>query len=326
MRPSLLFAILALPILASANADYRPADPKATREVRAVLNYLKSQQGKSLVSGQTDLKDAKWIEENTGKRPAILGLDFMWVPKRMGNKVGDTATAIDWAKNQVGIVTFQWHWSSPSGASDPESGFYSKGNQFDLAKALSDPKSSDFQGLIADIDDVAAEIKQLNKAKVPIIFRPLHEAQGGWFWWGSKGPEACVKLYQIIFDRMTKHHRLHNIIWAWTAYPPSQKKGDPKQWYPGDKMVDIVASDYCEKKNEFDELVALTEGRKMVALAETMNAPDPDKVLAETPWAYWVTWARRDWNSRSPDDMKRAIAHPKTITLDKLPPLAKAKR
>jgi len=83
--------------------------------------------------------------------------------------------------------------------------------------------------------------------------------------------------------------------------------------------VDIVVSDYCEKKSEYDELVALTNGKKMVALAETMNAPDPDKVLTETPWAYWVTWARRDWNSRSPDDMKRAIAHPKTITLDQLP-------
>jgi len=312
-----LLAFAATPIHAAET--YRPADPKATKQVRAVLNFLKQQQGKVLISGQTDLKDARWIEENTGRLPVVLALDFMRTPARMGRQVADTDTAIDWFKNKGGIVSYQWHWSSPTGASDPESGFYAKSTTFDLHKALADPKSPEYVGLIADIDDVAVELKRMNKAGVPIIFRPLHEAQGTWFWWGAKGPEACRKLYDLLFDRMTKHHRLHNIIWAWTAYPDSQNKGKAKDWYPGDNKVDLVVSDYCEKKTEYDELVALTGGRKMVALSETMNAPDPDKVLAEIPWAYWVTWARRDWNSRSNDDMKRAMAHPKTLTLDKMP-------
>jgi mannan endo-1,4-beta-mannosidase len=320
MRQPMMFALaLALSTLAAtapARDGYRPSDRRATREVREVLNYLKAQQGKGLVSGQTDFGDVKWIEANTGKRPVILGLDFMHVPTRMGKQTGDTDLAIDWFKNQKGIVTYQWHWSSPSGAQDPGSGFYAGKTSFDLVKALADPKSADYQGLLTDIDDVAGEIKKMNQARVPIIFRPLHEAQGTWFWWGAKGPEACVSLYKIIHDRLTKRHRLHNIIWAWTAYPASQKKGDPAAWYPGDNLVDIVVSDYCESKGEYDELVKLTNGKKMVALAETMNAPDPDKVLTSTPWAYWVTWARRDWNNRSNDDMKRAIANPKTITLD----------
>lgn len=322
---SVVAALLIVNALSAYAADgsYKPADPRASKQVRVLLNYLKDTQGKGMVSGQTDYPDAKWILENTGKLPAILGLDFMRYPKRMGAKVGDTDLAIDWVKNKGGIVTYQWHWTSPTGAADLGSGFYANKSTFDLSKALSDPKSADYLGLITDVDDVAAEIKKLDRAGVPIIFRPLHEAQGAWFWWGSKGAESCVKLYNIIFDRMTKHHRLHNIAWAWTAYPASQKKGDPLAWYPGDNKVDLVVSDYCEKKSEYDELVQLTSGRKMVALAETMNAPDPEKVLTEIPWAYWVTWARRDWNKRSPDDMKLAMAHPKTITLDKLPNLWK---
>lgn len=177
--------------------------------------------------------------------------------------------------------------------------------------------------MLRDIDDVAEQVKQMSDAGVPIIFRPLHEAQGGWFWWGSKGAENCVALYNLVHERLTKKHNLHNLIWAWTAYPASQKKGDPKAWYPGDDKVDIVVSDYCEKKQEYDDLVALTSGKKMVALAETMNAPDPDKILSDIPWAYWVTWARRDWHKNSNDDMKRAMANPKTITLDKAPDLTK---
>ena len=300
-------------------ARYSPADPRATKEVRALLDFLKSHQGKELISGQTDLRDTDWIEQNTGKKPVILGLDFMHTPKRMGAQTADTAIAIDWYKNKHGFVTYQWHWSSPSGAQDPGSGFYSGKTKFDISAVLRDPKSADYLGMIQDIDDVAEEIKKISKAGVPIIFRPLHEAQGGWFWWGSKGSESCVALYKLIFDRMTNHHRLHNLVWAWTAYPLSQGKGDPQAWYPGDSMVDIVVSDYCEKKQEYDDLVKLTGGRKMVALAETMNAPDPDKVLESTPWAYWVTWARRDWHKNSNDDMKRAMANPKTMTLDKMP-------
>jgi hypothetical protein len=69
--------------------------------------------------------------------------------------------------------------------------------------------------------------------------------------------------------------------------------------------------------------VPITPIANLVALAETMNAPDPDKVLTETPWAYWVTWARRDWNDRSNDDMKRAMSHPKTITRGLVPNLKK---
>jgi mannan endo-1,4-beta-mannosidase len=307
----------------SSRAEYKPADRKASRQVKAVLNYLLNQRGKGFISGQTDLADAEWIKANTGKYPAILGMDFMHVPKRMGGDVKDTATAIDWYRQKRGLVTFQWHWSSPSGAENPGSGFNTRNTTFDLAAALSDPNSSDYKGLIEDIDDVAAEMKKMSDAHVPILFRPLHEAQGRWFWWGAKGSENCVKLYTIIFDRMTRHHRLHNLIWVWTAYPASQGKGDPAVWYPGDDFVDIIASDYNEKKQDYDDLVRLTAGKKMVALAETMNAPDPSKVLNSTPWVYWVTWARRDWNKRSPDDMKQAIAHPLTITLDRLPDVSK---
>lgn len=309
--------------VAPAPAPYRPADRRASRQVHAVLDYLKGQCGKGLISGQVDLGDAEWVKANTGKYPAILGMDFMHAPRRMGGDTKSAPVAIDWYRQKRGLVTYQWHWSSPSGAQDPGSGFYTGKTKFDLDAALKDPASPDYKGLLTDMDDVAAEIKKMADARVPILFRPLHEAQGGWFWWGAKGPENCKKLYHLIFDRMTKMHRLHNLIWVWTAYPASNGKGDPAAWYPGDDCVDVVVSDYCEKKQDFDDLTRLTGGKKLVALAETMNAPDPDKALADTPWAYWVTWARRDWNKRSNDDMKRAMSRSLTITLDRLPDVSR---
>lgn len=316
-------ALLVTTVAYSAEIHYRSADRRASRQVHAMLDYLEHQRGKGLISGQVDLADAQWVQATTGRTPAILGLDFMHTPKRMGGETGDTLIAIDWFRKKHGLITYQWHWSSPSGAKDPGSGFYANKTDFNLAKALSEPDSPDYKGLIQDIDDVAHEFKKLADASVPVLFRPLHEAQGAWFWWGASGAESCKKLYRLMVDRITNFHRIHNIAWVWTAYPASTGKGDPADWYPGDDCVDIVVSDYNEKKQHFDELTQLTGGRKMVALAETMNAPDPARVMEQTPWAYWVTWARRDWNKNSVEDMKRAMSSPLTITRDGLPDVSK---
>lgn len=309
-------------VVALANADpkaYLPSDPRASREVRTVLNFRNSYRGKCFVSGQVDLSDANWVQENTGKYPAILGFDFMRTPSRMGRQISDTANAINWSKNRHGLVTYQWHWSSPTGATDPGRGFYTDKTRFDLDEVLKHPRSAEYRELIKDIDDVAGEIKKLSRAHVAILYRPLHEAQGGWFWWGAKGASNCKKLYLLEHDRIVKHHGLHNLIWVWTAYPASQGKGDPAEWYPGDNVVDIVASDYCQTKQDFEDLSNMKYGRKLDALAETMNATDPNTLLTVTPWAYWVAWARRDWDKNSNEDMKKAMASTLTVSLDMLP-------
>ncbi|MBS1705844.1 MAG: hypothetical protein JST40_08215 [Armatimonadetes bacterium] len=316
---SLLVLGLTFGILGAAQSkeDQKPCDAKATPEAKALLSYLQNQQGKAFVSGQTDHPDALWVKEKTGRLPAILGLDFMRATRRDGGETENTKVAIEWTK-AGGIVTFQWHWVSPTGAPDRGKGFYSKDNPYDFSVALANTKSDEYAALLEDIDDVAEQIGVMAKSNVPIIFRPLHEAQGAWFWWGTKGPENCKKLYRLVFERLTEHHKLHNILWAWTAYPASQQKGDPAAWYPGDQFVDFVVSDYCEKKQDYLDLVELTNGKKLVALAETMNAPDPSKVLAETPWAYWVTWAKRDWNDRSEGDLIKAMAEKRTVSRDQV--------
>ncbi|MDR3688321.1 MAG: glycosyl hydrolase [Fimbriimonas sp.] len=292
-----------------------PADRHADRCVRELLVRLRNESGHHMFSGQTDLGDAEWVERQTGKAPVILALDFMSTPKSMGGDTSNTSVAIDWSRKRNGIVAYQWHWSSPTGAKDRNKGFYTNSTTFDLASVLANRKSSDYAAMLADIDDIAAQIQKLRDANVPVLFRPLHEAQGGWFWWGSKGPKACVELYKLIFHRMTGVHRLHNIAWVWNVYPASQNKGNPDDWYPGNDLVDVVATDYLQGKRDYDDLVRLTGGKKLVAIAETMNPPSAQQCFADgAPWAYWVTWARRDWNKNSVTDVVAAMKDPLTLT------------
>lgn len=261
-----------------------------------------------MFSGQCDDKYLEFIKAaSEGKEPAIMGYDFNGITPSQGTN-RDAAKAIAWSK-RGGIVTFQWHWISPNADGD----FYT--DKFDLKAALDDTKSTSYKNLIRDIDLVALELKKLQNAKVPVLWRPLHEAEGKWFWWGKSGGPACQKLYKLIFERFTNKHRLHNLIWVWTSYGKEKEN-----WYPGDQMVDMVVRDYESKTSwsEYQELFG--KSNKLFGLGEEGKLPDPND-FASRPWSYFLTWAymiedvkkgnTKEW-------IKKVYNDPRVITLSDL--------
>lgn len=297
---------------------------RASAQAKAVMCYLKKNYGKAMISGSYDRDDADWILASTGKSPAILGLDLMdYSPSRVayGAKSTTSEDAIDWATKEKGLVTLSWHWNAPTKLLDVKNhewwrGFYTDASTFDVAQTMNNPGSADYAAVVRDIDAIAVQLKKLQAARVPVLFRPLHEAAGTWFWWGAKGPEACMKLYNLLFDRLVRHHGLDNLIWVWTAY---MTKGDPKPWYPGNDRVDIIVSDYEELSSDFDGLRAQTGGAKMVALGETFIPPQPDQAFASgTAWSYFVNWSNSIQNNPV-SDVKRVYTDSRVITKDELP-------
>jgi mannan endo-1,4-beta-mannosidase len=219
-----------------------PVNPNANSDARALLRYLGSIYGKHILSGQQDQASLDWVTTNVGKSPAILGVDLMdYTESRIsrGASSQDANHALAFAA-KGGIVTFVWHWGAPTGLYDTEdhrwwSGFYTDATDFDIDTALADTMNANYTLLIRDIDTIAVELKKLQDAGVPVLWRPLHEAEGAWFWWGAKGPEPCKKLWRILYERLTVHHGLNNLIWVWNSVRPA--------WYPGDDVVDIVSVD-----------------------------------------------------------------------------------
>lgn len=153
------------------------------------------------------------------------------------------------------------------------------------------PTSPNYQLLLRDIDAIAAQLLKLQAANVPVLWRPLHEAEGGWFWWGAFGPEACKTLYRLVYDRMTNYHKLRNLIWVWNSIAPA--------WYPGDDVVDIVGydsyppiGDHGPVSVQYQQLISLVGDKKMVTLPEVGTIPDPDILkLYHADWSYFVTWS-----------------------------------
>lgn len=308
--------------------ERRLVNPDATPETVELFNFLADQYGKHILSGQQTLLDSLKLLHKYGKEPAITGFDLMEYSPSMaeyGTKPDEVSDILMW-HNRGGIVTLAWHWNAPTGLlNTPDQpwyrGFYAEASTFDVEQALADPESENYRLLLRDIDAIAVPLKQLQDLRIPILWRPLHEAEGGWFWWGAKGPEPAKQLYRLLYDRLTNVHGLNNLIWIWNSEDPA--------WYPGDDVVDIVSidsypkpGDYSPISHRYENLVQLVQDRKLAAMTENGPIPDPDLLVkTETHWSWFCTWNGdfiNDGIQNSEDHIRHVLNHEYVLTLDEV--------
>ncbi|MEK4443588.1 glycosyl hydrolase [Niallia sp. FSL K6-0077] len=299
----------------------KPVNPNATKKTKKLMSYLVNNYEKKIISGQQNMAFVDWINDITGKKPAIVGFDFKDYSTSLvkrGIKSYDVLRAIEWDK-QGGIVQFQWHWNAPKDLIAWERGFYSDATNFNVEYAFNHPKSTEYKLILEDIDAIAIQLKRLQSENIPVLFRPLHEAEGGWFWWGSQGPEPAKKLYRLVYDRLTYYHKLNNLIWIWNSSSP--------EWYPGDKYVDIVSYNYYPKdvnygsvKNEYERMVNLVSRKKIVTMSENGPIPNPQGLIEDKAyWSWFLTWDSYVKTKNSATHLQEVYNNSNVITLDDLP-------
>lgn len=198
-----------------------------------------------------------------------------------------------------------------------------------------DPTSKVYKDIVADVDIVSGYFKQLEEKDIAVVWRPLHEASGGWFWWGVASPECYVQLWRLVFDRMVNVNKNKNLIWVWNintdpkfGYDYSALNG---AWYPGAEYVDIVAVDIYDPLNNhnsaanyWNKIIEEVGTDKMIALSENGAIPDIDSIAEDKSyWSYWMTWSQT-WSGnfleKTPTDMwKRNLDDERIIALDDMP-------
>ena len=307
------------------------SDTQASIEAKNLYSTLLRSYGSKAFSGQYDKKDCDYVRAIAGVTPAILGDDLMdYSPTRVGHgsMPKDTTERLIQAAKAGQIVTLSWHWNAPSHLFDREitdaqgnkvdarwyKGFMAYASSFDLAKALANPQSDDYKLLLSDIDAIAVQLKKLQTAKVPVLWRPLHEADGGWFWWGSKGAESFKKLWRLLHSRLTKANGIHNLIWV-------NSSGTKPEWYPGDDVVDVVGVDAYPSdpsdplSNTWATLLQQFDGKKPIALTEFGGVPDIQRMQRfGVRWAYFVSWTGSLGAKKlSPADLKRCYTQKSVI-------------
>jgi mannan endo-1,4-beta-mannosidase len=372
--PAALGALLVLACPSSPQPVTAPVDdtpafimpdlpvPEDSPNKKRLLNYLTDIYGKNIISGQMD---TSWttneymdmitrVYTDTGKYPALKGFDFLEAPFNNAPSLGgreQVNEAIEWweRKNKTngknpaavllpnkpnahGIVSFCWHWRVGS-----QYEFYTNKTRFRIPwkNGKLDTGSDDFKALLADMDKVALRLTTLRDLDIPVLWRPLHEASGGWFWWGASGGAPYIALWEFMYDYFTIAKQLNNLIWVWN--------GEDAGWFPNPATVDIVGRDlysqtYSSQKQQFDKALAMIpEKNRMVALTENGKIPDPEECIKDgAMWLWFMTWNDRSgstqgethkdnhWTGESANTQThkmKVFHHPAVITLDKLPDL-----
>ena len=311
-------------------------DPLATPGARALFSYLIDLYGTKVLAGQQDdnygraNSDVDYVRTTTGKEPALVSMDLYDYSSvavaAYGTPSNTTERFLGWSKsgNGRGITSLIWHWRAPADnkTNNPGGAFYTADTNFNFAAALADTTGTNYHLLLKDIDLIAAQLQKFQAANVPVLWRPLHETPGTFFWWGNQGPAAFKQLWQLLYTRLTERHQLHNLIWVYSINDlPSA------DWYPGDAYVDIAGADEYQNtidptvnlSSKWDAMKTLVAPRKLVALTESGSLANPDQIRGyATWWSWFCAWQGTYIRTQQVSFLRSLYDDRDIITKDKL--------
>lgn len=245
--------------IAQSDKDIITVDKKATAGTKALyFNLLKIQNEGGIIFGQQDatLYGCSWsgetdrsdVKDITGTHPAMIGLDFESITRQDDKELRtrQTQQLVDEVKKTYrrgGIITFSWHMRNPAN----DGSFYWEKNP---VKAISDilPDGSlheTYKRYLKTVAEISSQFVNDNGELIPIIFRPFHEFDGEWFWWG-KGyctKEEYISLWQFTINYLKDDSGVHNFLYAFSPDCRFTTTDEYLDYYPGDGYVDILGMD-----------------------------------------------------------------------------------
>jgi mannan endo-1,4-beta-mannosidase len=290
-------------ILQAQQPDAAPVNPNATPAARALLQEIDSVSGKATLTGEHNFPNtvsrySDRVYELTGHYPAIFGQDFGFSTGEDKDSTLGRPSMIREVIRQYragSVIALCWHAVRPT-EDEPvtfRDSVQGKLTDWEFQQVLT-PGTDLHARWERQVDRIAGYLRELEDAGVPVLFRPYHEMNGNWFWWGGRpGPDGTAALYRMIFDRYVHVHHLNNLIWVWNVNAPSVNAGPVDQYWPGPDYADVVAMDIygAFEQNDYDSMLALAGDHKPVALAEVGTMPTLEVLAGQPRWAYMMMWS-----------------------------------
>lgn len=293
--------------MTAANVRTYMSDPNATTETVALFYNLRKLQKTKFLIGQQDAFNSFYqgvtgssdIKKNTGSDPALLGSDFMFITDDQND-----GTAQNWYHQQEVIITddakeaynkgmvntFCWHFREPY-----------RGLSFYTDDMTAEEKANAFTSILPGgenhnyfkqkLDKVASVLNNLKGADgklIPVIFRPFHEFDGNWFWWGAAycTPDQYKQAWQFVVTYLRDTKGVHNVLYAYSPDNSYTTSSAYLGHYPGDAYVDVLGMD---NYGDFTGSTSgVTRANSKLAMLSTL-AKDKVKISALTETGYRVT-------------------------------------
>ena len=294
----------------SYDAKGELVNKNAGESAKELMSFLSENYGKHMITGQYASgggnSELDLIYRTTGKYPVIRFSNTDVPDESFDESFKEIDAAAEWYLNG-GISCLSWYWSSPS---DTKSSIHTEETDFDISKAVTSTKlaelteeeirelyskgdiSRECYGIILDIDNMAGQLTSLKNRGVPVLWRPLPEGCGNWFWWGAKSEKPYKWLWQLIYDRFTKYFELDNLIWVWNGQSESSMV-DRRTFDIA--SVDLYLSsekDYGHRYyEEFAAVQKFVGTDKILAISECGSVPDMDAAFRDNAvWSFFGVW------------------------------------
>jgi mannan endo-1,4-beta-mannosidase len=318
-----------------------PANPNATTNTRSVLEYLSNLptgESNRIVSGEflgaqgdggsaVSLSDVEGLHDKTGQWVGLIGADYFgWTAGQASSEVVDNVNSFltdYW--NAGGLVAMEMHVYNPfTGGHSWDTG------SVDLVALITEGNEVN-TAWMAELDRIAAGIQKLQDAGVVLLWRPFHELNGGWFWWGNRDATQFQNVYKHMFDYFTDVKQLNNVLWVYNVWVGS---GNITAYYPGPEYVDIVSLDGYSNgiagwAGDYDQLQTLG---KPFAIAELGSGSalgggdanydlsgfiaDIKSTLPNT--SYWMQW-ENTWSMNNGNNPSGLLNDDWVVNRDELP-------
>ncbi|RYY75098.1 MAG: hypothetical protein EOO52_12395 [Gammaproteobacteria bacterium] len=354
-------ALIAPSLLASATTT--PSNPEATQQAKAVQAYLAALTNNDIdgviagqnvghsddignpsgLSGFSPLIDE--LKKKAGQMPGIIGVDYehnqIATPEQLHNV---NAYLINYWK-QGGLISINWSphnpWWNDEKDIEKKPGIWSdsRSNGGDMGnvnlKELLDPKSPMRKIWLRKLDRIAAALNELQRENVVVLWRPMQEMNGSWFWWGINSPpkdsEIYIAIWRDMYAYFTHTKQLNNLLWVYSPNPsPSIFERSlikaPLSFYPGDEFVDVVAGTAYNDELNIKDYELYLKFAKPIAIAEygpkagesisrkgSLDTLLYAKRLQEDypAIAYWMSWS--SWSNGDGTQENQALIHNKNV-------------
>lgn len=290
--------VLGLALVAAPAPTPAHAFPPSTRA--NLISYLNSISGQNTLSGQHNREPnsdptryTRVAQSITGQTPGLWGGDFLFEAADVNARQTMINEAIrQWQGGSV--VSLTWHMCPPT------IGPTCSWNEAGILGSLSDAQWNELMVNGSNLNnrwksrlnEAVPYLRQLQNAGVPVLWRPIHEMNEGWSWWGGRrGANGSRRLYQITYDHLTSQG-LNNLVWVWNVKDVNM--GSIGTYWPGASYVDVASLDVWVKfdpSNADYQAMLNVAGGKPIALGEIGRVPSPAIMNAQPRWTWWMVWA-----------------------------------
>ena len=344
-----IFLMMQLFLLSPTSGQqyYQPSDPQMIEVAQNMLKYFSDIYQHKTMGAMRGPSQALTVQQLTGEYPAMVEEDLTgwhptaWSPTYTGRVQDHINNIKDIWLNKKAIPGLCWHWGNP----------LTGGGTYDASKEeltaeqfnnLVTPGTEEYNLMMEDLKKHADYLQQLTDENIPLIWRPLHEIDGGWFWWTDENnPANTVKLWQIMYNYLVNERDMHNLIWVYSAgvgNPTTKDLEYRKAYYPGDEWVDMVGIDlygwdfrdtgireYWNATETYREAFNIMENitpNKLIILTETDAMPNMDKTYDDhqnfAKWLWVMPWYAG--NQQNPNEwIMQTYTHDKVIMQPDLP-------